>query len=157
MDDAGPGNKAVGHRRWIMYPPQVRMGNGMTSTSNALTVLGAPIKPARPNPAWVGWPTAGWFPAPLEPAGRWSLSSGDDGARFARAKVSVTGPSGERLRVHRFPIQDGYGKPTVVFRVRGIAGHGAYRVTVRGIRLPDRATPVRHTYTVRLFQRPQSR
>jgi hypothetical protein len=152
MDDAGPGNKAVGHRRWIMYPPILAMGNGMTSTSNALTVVGTPSRPTRPDPAWVSWPTAGWFPTPLEPNGRWSLSAGDSGARFAHAHVRVTDRSGDSLRVHRFRTELWVGEPTVVFHVRGLATHGAYTVTVRGIRLPGRSAPVRHSYVVRLFQ-----
>jgi hypothetical protein len=105
MDDEGPSNKAAGHRRWIMYPPLLTMGNGMTSTANALTVIGTATRPAPPDPAWVSWPTAGWFPAPLEPNGRWSLSSGDSGARFGRAHVRVTTSAGPALQVHRFRPQ----------------------------------------------------
>jgi hypothetical protein len=101
----------------------------------------------------VSWPTARWFPAPLEPAGRWSLSSGDDGADFRHARVRVEDPSGAALQVRRFRAEPGIiGEPTVVFHVDGLGRHGAYKVIVRGIRLPGRTAPVRHAYTVRLFQ-----
>jgi hypothetical protein len=150
MDDLGANNRIVGHRRWVMYPPSYKMGNGMTSTTNALWVIG-PARASRPNPAWVSWPTAGWFPSPLEPNGRWSLSSGDDGADFSHARVHVETAAGAGRRVHRFSVAVGYGKPTLVFHVDNIASVGAYKVTVRGIKLPGRATAVRHSYVVRLF------
>jgi hypothetical protein len=151
MDDAGDGNTFAGHRRWIMNPPTLTMGNGMTATTNALWVLG-PTSASRPDPAWVSWPTAGWFPAPLEPAGRWSLSSGDDGADFSNARVHVETATGAGRRAHEYPVADGYGPRTIVFQVSNVSRPGTYKVTVRGIRLPGRAAPVRHTYTVRLFQ-----
>jgi hypothetical protein len=152
MDDAGPSNIVVGHRRWVMNPPTLTMGNGMTSTTNALTVFGAATSDSRPDPAWVSWPTAGWFPAPLEPDGRWSLSAGDDGADFSHARVHVETASGAGRRAHKYPVATGYGPPTIVFDVDNVSRPGTYRVTVRGIRLPGRSTRVRHTYTVRLFQ-----
>jgi hypothetical protein len=151
MDDGGSGNEAAGHRRWIMYAPTLRMGNGMTSTTNALTVFGAATGPSRPNPRWVSWPTAGWFPGPLEPGGRWSLSSGDAGADFSQARVHVAKLDGTALPVQTYPVADGYGPRTIVFQVGDLARHGAYRVTVRGIGLSGRSTPVKHVYMVRLF------
>ena len=63
MDDMGSSNIFAGHRRWLMNPPATKFGNGSTSTSNALWVLG-PTSDERPNPAWVSWPTRGWFPGP---------------------------------------------------------------------------------------------
>jgi hypothetical protein len=151
MADGGSNNKAAGHRRWIMYPPTVKMGNGMTSTTNALWVFG-PTRASRPSPDWVSWPTAGFFPAPLEPQSRWSLSSGVAGANFRQARVHVESASGAVKKAHVFRIQDGYGMPTIVFQLKSVPRVGTFKVTVRGIRLPGRAAPVRHAYTVRLFQ-----
>lgn len=151
MDDEGSFNTVVGHRRWIMYPPTTRMGSGTTATSNALWVLG-PTGRANPNPAWVGWPTAGWFPAPLEPNGRWSLSSGSDATDFSNAHVSVVRKAtGQRLRVRAYTVVVGYGKPTLVWHTTGLRATGAYRVTVRGIADPSRASRFARGYTVRLF------
>jgi hypothetical protein len=151
MDDGGSNNLAVGHRRWIMYPPTLKMGNGMTSTTNALWVFG-PTSRSRPNPNWVSWPTAGFFPSTLEPQNRWSLSAGVGGADFRQARVHVENASGVVKKVHIYRVQDGYGMPTIVFQVKSIPRVGTFKVTVRGIRLPGRATPVRHSYTVRLFE-----
>ncbi|HSS67134.1 MAG TPA: CAP domain-containing protein [Nocardioidaceae bacterium] len=150
MDDGGSGNEVVGHRRWIMYPPTLKMGNGMTATTNALTVFGGASSSTRPNPRWVSWPTAGWFPGPIEPAGRWSLSSGA-GADFSQARVRVEA-GGSQLPVQTYPVVNGYGAPTIVFQVSDVHSPGSYTVTVRGIRLSGRSTPVNHQYKVRLFR-----
>jgi hypothetical protein len=152
MDDGGDGNEAAGHRRWIMYPPTLKMGNGMTATTNALWVFGGASSLSRPDPRWVSWPTDGCFPAPLEPNGRWSLSSGDDTADFSQARVRVTTSTGAVRNVQVYPVANGYGEPTLVFQVDNVGRPGTYTVTVRGIRLTGRSTPVRHTYTVRLFR-----
>jgi hypothetical protein len=135
-----------------MNPPTLTMGNGMTATTNALWVFGGATSQSRPDPAWVSWPTAGWFPAPLEPAGRWSLSSGDDSADFSQARVHVETAVGAGRRVHEYPVAVGYGPPTLVFAVSNASRPGTYKVTVRGIRLSGHSSPVRHSYTVRLFQ-----
>jgi uncharacterized protein YkwD len=150
MDDYGDSNTFVGHRRWIMYPPSVKMGSGSTATSNALWVLG-PTRDSRPNPTWVSWPTAGYFPAPLEPDGRWSLSAGLSGTNFSHARVSVRTAGGQARSVHVYPVAVGYGKDTLVWEVNNIGTSGTYKVTVRGIKQPGRAHPFAHTYTVRLF------
>jgi len=71
MEDPGPGNNMAGHRRWILYPPQVTMGSGSTSGSNALYVQGAQAAPSPPPPAWVPWPSPGYVPFQVEPKGRW--------------------------------------------------------------------------------------
>jgi hypothetical protein len=153
MDDGGSGNEIAGHRRWIMYPPTVTMGNGMTSTTNALTVFGGAASSSRPDPRWVSWPTDGWFPGPLEPSGRWSLSSGDDSADFSQATAKVVSArTGDSLSVQVYPPANGYGEPTLVFQVSGVRSPGAYTVTVRHIQLSGRPTAVKHVYTVRLFK-----
>ena len=149
MDDPGGSNIYVGHRRWIMYPHSTVLGNGATTTTNALWVIG-PTDFDRPNPAWVGWPTAGWFPTPLEPIGRWSLSAGDDSTDFSDARVSVT-HAGERLDVDPHPVAVGYGKPTLAWEVSGADRPGTYRVTVRRIHQSGDDT-VSHSYRVRLFK-----
>jgi hypothetical protein len=150
MDDMGAGNTSCGHRRWILYPPAAGMGSGTTSTANALWVFG-PTRESRPNPSWVSWPTAGWFPEPLEPHGRWSLSAGNDSTDFSHATVTVDEMGGARLDLDIAPVVQGYGKNTLVWDVSGLDPSGSYDVTVRGIRQSGRSGAFTHRYAVRLF------
>ncbi|GCD90705.1 hypothetical protein NLS1_27110 [Nocardioides sp. LS1] len=149
MDDPGPGNHAAGHRRWVLNPYVDTMGNGLTAQANSLYVFG-PTDDRNTNPAWVAWPTRGWFPGPLEPGGRWSLSSGDAAADFSHATVVVKRgtTTKTRLKVTRFTPEVGYGQPTLVFQVAGVRATGTYTVVVRDIR---GGGPARHRYVVRLF------
>lgn len=152
LSDWGASNTAVGHRRWLMYPFTTTMGSGSTSQANAFWVLGA-SDPSRANPAYVGWPTEGWFPRTLEPQGRWSLSSGQDSTRFGSAKVRVVRvASGAVLKVTRHQVVDGYGMPTLVWEMpRRFARTGAYRVTVSGIGEQGTSATTSTSYVVRLF------
>ncbi len=63
--DGGSNNTAVGHRRWIMFPPASTMGSGSTSNANSLWVFGAQV--ARPHTSPVEWPSAGYFLASSNP------------------------------------------------------------------------------------------
>lgn len=148
MRDAGDNNTAVGHRRWLLNPYAVAMGSGATSTANAMTVVG-PSDAARPSPAWVGWPTAGWFPSTMEPNGRWSMSAGDRRVNLAKAKVSVW-RNGTRIPVSQLRVQNGFAQPTLVWQLPAAAGAGqTYRVQVTGMRLGKRKLST--AYDVRLF------
>lgn len=152
MDDPGRRNRAVGHRRWIMNPWATTMGNGSTTTANALLVVGREHR-RRPVPEWVPWPTPGWFPDDLEPAGRWSLSATDDRVSFRKARVVVRDPTGDRLKVSVHRERRGYASPTVVFEVDGIRRSGArrnYTVTVSHVDGPG-AAALTYRYRVRLF------
>ena len=137
MRDSGDGNVAAGHRRWIMNPSALTFGTGSTASANALWVFGA-TSSSQADPAWVSWPTAGYFPSQLEPAGRWSLTSG--GADFSDAKVSVKTASGTAVKVTKtYTPVVGYADPTLVWEMGTIArvtGTAAttYRVTVSGIK-----------------------
>ena len=142
MDDDGANNAAVGHRRWLLYPPRAAFATGDTDgagtafAANALGVFGAAA--ARPaTPQGVAWPPAGYVPYQNLPArsGRWSLSY--PGADFGGATVSVTGPGGA-LPVTREAIANGYGDNTIVFVPFGVSyaaplADTAYTVTVSGI------------------------
>jgi uncharacterized protein YkwD len=146
LSDPGAENVAVGHRRWILNPAARAFGNGLTTTSHALYVVG-PTSTHNPSPAWVPWPTAGWFPSDLEPGGRWSLASGSAGADLSRARVRVQ-RDGTPVQVHRHPFVRGFGMPTIAWEIDGVVGPGTYTVTVSGIR---GAAARRVTYTVRVF------
>lgn len=150
MTDGGSSNIAAGHRRWLLNPFSTVMGSGSTSTANALTVIG-PTSAYRPNPRYVSWPTAGWFPNPMEPQGRWSLSSGLNSVSFARARVAVY-DGAHRLAVHKYPVENGYAQPTLVWQMpAGISQTHPYRVVVTGIRQAHHRRALSYTYTVRLF------
>lgn len=147
MDDRGPTNRVVGHRRWLLRPQAKTFGNGMTNTASAIWVIG-PTSSRKANPRWVPWPSAGWFPSGLEPHGRWSIGSGSDRANFSRARVTVRKKGGSRLDVRKYKPVNGYAKPTLVFRVKGLDKTGTYVATVRGVR---GVRDSRHTWTVKLF------
>ena len=156
MSDPGAGNAFVGHRRWILFPPAQTMGTGSTSNTNALYVFGATAAPnAYADPTWVPWPTSGYFPEPLEPGGRWSLS-GDSthDYDFSNAKVSVKDFDGNPLTSTLETPAAGYGNDTLVWEVAGVAKPAAgsesdYVVSVTGIVVSGQT--VSHNYVVRLF------
>lgn len=150
MDDPGSTNTAVGHRRWVLNPFTTQVGTGSTDTANALTVIG-PTSSSRPNPRWVGWPTAGYFPNAIEPDGRWSLSSGRRNVSFAHARVRVY-YGGTQLAVHKYPVENGYAQPTLVWQMpAGFSTTGSYRVVVTHIKKKGSKRPLRTAYTVNLF------
>ena len=87
MYDFGSGNTAVGHRRWILYPPQTLLGTGSTTQADALYVLHTSTwsRPAD-APTWISWPPKGFVPySQVYP--RFSLSR--QGAAFGAATVQV--------------------------------------------------------------------
>lgn len=159
MDDPGSSNTAAGHRRWIMRPETATMGSGSTSSANALWIFGADA-PDAAVPQWVSWPTAGYFPSPLEPEGRWSLSASDPDVTFSGATVTVRDAAGDPLAVNVYEPVEGYGHNTLVWDVTGIeiptdAGEAAYTVRVSNIKGSgtDAST---FEYEVRLFSPPFS-
>lgn len=150
MDDRGSSNTAVGHRRWILNPFSTAMGSGSTTTSNALQVIG-PSSASRPNPAYVGWPTAGYFPNALEPGGRWSLSAGSKRVSFARSVVRVWW-NGHAIPVRKYGVQNGYAQPTLVWQMPStFPKTGTYRVTVSKIKYKGKRKKRTYTYYVRMF------
>ncbi len=150
MEDDGSSNVAAGHRRWLMNPYATAMGNGATDHANAITVIG-PTSASRPNPAWVSWPTPGYFPDALEPKGRWSLSAGNSSTSFSRARVRVT-RNGSAVQVRRQPVHNGYAKPTLVWELPdSVARSGTFRVVVSGIRRAGSTKRFTRAYTVTMF------
>lgn len=148
LSDWGSFNHAVGHRRWLLYPYLAHVGLGMTSTSSAIYVI-SDFGTRRANPAWVAWPSRGWFPAQLEPQGRWSLSAGSDEISFAHARVSVT-VGGADVPVQRYRPETGYGKATLVWQMTP-ADPGTYHVTVSHIENTRTHRWTSHRYTVHVF------
>ncbi|HET7682189.1 MAG TPA: hypothetical protein VFK34_00815, partial [Marmoricola sp.] len=151
MDDRGSENVAVGHRRWVLYPFTRIMGNGSTSSANALQVVG-PTSSTRPNPRWTSWPSSGYFPSTMEPAGRWSLSSGIRSEDFSRSVIRIW-HNGHRIYPRRYAVHSGYGMPTVVWRMPAEASRvGTYKISVARITRPGLGRYYGHTYYVRIFR-----
>ena len=150
LREPGAANAAVGHRRWLLNPFSTKMGSGSTRTANAITVIG-PTAARRPNPPWVSWPSAGYFPRPLEPGGRWSLSAGNTRADFRRATVRVY-RNGQRVRAVELRVHSGYAMPTMVWQIPARqAGSGTFRVVVRGVHRSGTSKTFGRSYYVRMF------
>jgi hypothetical protein len=142
MDDSGGGNAAVGHRRWILYPPQANIATGDIPAgtwrgANALWVLG-PFGTRPPTPNGVAWPPEGFVPWDLLPASshRWSFSY--PGANFSSAAASVTPASGAPYPITYESVANGYGDNTRVFVPTGFsysrpATDTTYSVTISGV------------------------
>ncbi len=149
MKELGSSNYAVGHRRWLLNPFSIQMGSGATNTANAITVIG-PTSMYRPNPAWVSWPSMGYFPDTLEPNGRWSLSAGDRRMNFKNARVRVY-RNGALVQTVKNPVANGYAMPTIVWQMpASISKSGSFKVVVSGIRKGKRKKVTR-TYGVAMF------
>jgi uncharacterized protein YkwD len=155
MKDDGEFNTVVGHRRWVLNPSAQTMGSGSTPMSEVLWVQGATATKFK-NPKWVAWPSAGFFPEQLEPDGRWSLSANAAFAyNFGKAKVSVTSPSGKKLKVKVLSRNDqGYGNDTIVWNVSGVKGApgaktAVYTVKVSGVKKGSKK--LSYSYKVRMF------
>lgn len=146
--DPGASNAAVGHRRWLLNPFATAMGTGSTHAANAITVIG-PSSTSRPNPSWVAWPSAGYFPNALEPGGRWSLSAGNRGVNFRKAKVRVF-RNGTAIRTVKHRVVSGYAQPTLAWQIPASqAKAGTYRVVVQGIKIGKKRFST--YYDVRMF------
>ncbi|MET0997157.1 MAG: CAP domain-containing protein, partial [Marmoricola sp.] len=150
MKDSGSNNYGVGHRRWLLNPFATTMGSGSTRTANAVTVIG-PKSMSRPNPRFVSWPSAGYFPRTLEPQGRWSLSAGNRNTDFRRATVRVS-RNGKPVGVRKYRVENGYAQPTLVWQMRaGAVASGTVHVIVSGIRVAGSHRVYSRNYYVRMF------
>ena len=160
MADGGAHNAAVGHRRWILDPAQTQMGVGYAGSFGALYVL-APGRASNPNPWMTPWPSAGYFPAELEPSGRWNVTFNRPDLNFSRAKVRVTG--GGKTKTAKIVYRDGIGAGSgvqsgITFEVpastRKVTKSKARTVTVKvsgiTVRGKHKLAPV--TYKVKLFK-----
>ncbi|MES2933516.1 MAG: hypothetical protein V4805_08525 [Pseudomonadota bacterium] len=142
-DPGGGGNAAVGHRRWILFPPQTAMGSGSVPSNvggprtNALWSLGPfGSRPATPN--GTAWPPRGFVPYQVLPlsSNRWSFSF--PGANFSAASVTVTAVGGSTLAVTKEALVNGYGDNTIVFKPAGVvtappATDVTYNVAISGV------------------------
>jgi uncharacterized protein YkwD len=127
----------LGHRRWILYPPQAEIGTGDTSNANALWVLGPfGARPSTPN--GVAWPPAGFVPYPLVSASaRWSFSIAN--TNFAGATVEVRNGQNQIVPINTTIDPMGFGDPSISFLptagswAYATSGDTVYDVTVSNV------------------------
>jgi hypothetical protein len=119
MEDPGTNNKALGHRRWILYPRQTQMGTGSTGNANALWVIGS--FGARPTtPSFVAWPPAGFVPRQVVYP-RWSFSVNTDASvDLSGATVAMT-RGGVSVPLVILPNAVGYGDNTIAWEPTGLS------------------------------------
>ena len=158
MDDPGTGgNSAVGHRRWVLYPPTQIMGVGnIPSTggwaANDLWVIGGSgSRPAQP--AWVAWPPPNFVPWQIMPhsSGRWSFSY--PGATFTGASVFMK-QAGTNVALTMEAQAQGYGDNTIVWDPQGVPASAPsadlkYSVTVSNVVVGGQSQVF--TYNVTIF------
>jgi len=156
MDDHGAGNTAVGHRRWILYPPIKIMGAGNIPgdggwAANDLWVIGgAGSRPAQPE--WVAWPPKGYLPYQNLPRSsrRWSFSYRN--AIFTSATVFMQ-HAGTNIPVILEDQKTGYGDNTIVWVPQGVptgapASDLTYTVTVSNVVVSSQARVFTYDVTI---------
>jgi len=154
LDDAGWGNEDAGHRDWLLTPSLGKIGFGSAGDFNALYVKNdesVDLAGKGAEPLWRSWPSAGWFPAQLEPSGRWSFTTARGDISFAKAKVtvkvggkkvkqSVVSRAGQLVFDLATPPKVKKGKVVKV------------TVTISGMVLREKTKLPAHSYTVKLFR-----
>lgn len=161
MRDPGAGNVAAGHRRWILYPQNRRMGSGDIpggngySPANALRAWDNNFGGPRPNTRdpFVAWPPKGYVPYQVVFA-RWSFAY--PGANFDSATVTVT-HGGASVPVTRYAPAYGYGENTLVWLVNNMPDSAAwprpsaddpYVVTIKNVNINSQVREFTYTVTV---------
>jgi hypothetical protein len=152
-------NYAVGHRRWLLNPAASEFAFGTTTNASVMQVIGLKTNSANNNPAYVAWPSSGYFPNTIEPAGRWSLS-GRSTACFNNAQVSVqNGSKSIKISLLSRAVRS-YGNPTIVWQMpSSLNKTGTYKVQVSNINQwtgsacsTSSSTNTSYTYSVNLFR-----
>jgi len=165
VQDFGANNSEVGHRRWILYPPETVMGIGDVPQEGALPAANltwvfdprsfGPRPPTRQP--FVSWPPAGYVPWQLA-FPYWSFSYPD--ADFSAATVTMES-NGVSVAVSSYLPDNGFGDNTLVWVPMGLdATSGStlfpfsgtdtvYGVTVSNVNVAG--TNLAFTYNVTLF------
>jgi uncharacterized protein YkwD len=163
IEDPGAGNVSVGHRRWILYPPQVEMGVGSTDGpnsqgfspgANALWVIGD-FGPRPSQPEWIAWPPIGFVPYQIV-SPRWSLSRNRNlfAVDFSQATVTMT-HNGQSVSLTVLPYQDDAfrGDDTIVWEPEDLGLNAAmpdqiFTVTVSNIIIDGTSQTFTYNVTV---------
>jgi hypothetical protein len=163
--DYGAKNNDVGHRRWILYPPEIVMGVGDVASQGAdaaanLTYVFDPAsfgaRPATRQP-YVSWPPEGFVPIQVVyPYWSFGLSNAD----LSAATITMTSNGVPVTKVIQ-PYQTGFGENTLVWVPMGLdATTGgtsfpfngqdtAYSVTVNNINFGG--ATIEYSYNVTVF------
>ncbi|MBN13408.1 MAG: hypothetical protein CMI17_10505, partial [Opitutaceae bacterium] len=178
MQDKGSGNTAVGHRRWLLYPPMLEMGTGdvpggeipaeaqantpgdstTVRRANAIHVFSSNNFGALPDIdfPYVAFPQKGYVPYHIVYP-RWSFAI--DGANFSAASVSMT-RDGSPIAVAIEPYDaPGLGSNSLVWVYDGLNANNShthakpdsdvtYSITIDGI---QNAPETSYTYNVIVF------
>jgi len=162
MDDSSNVQGAnVGHRSWLIDPFTRYMGVGQVDASGygwgggAIYVVNPKSATKNPNPQWLRWPTAGFFPKAMEPSGLWSFMTAQPGYDLSKAKATIKKGT-KALKLATLYDSGHGGQSGIIMQVRVPrtrtyqAKAGAYSVTITGIRYRGvKQSPV--TYKVKLF------
>ncbi len=152
IEDAGAGNKPVGHRAWLLYPQLKAIGHGSTSSTNCLMWKDNLGMPPTNMPEFVAYPPEEYMPAPLV-FERWSFSIPN--ANFSSATVTMKDASNNDVSLNIIHVAAPSGAPDarIVWKPNGINTSSPddqiYTVTVAGI---TGATSGSYTYDVIIFQ-----
>lgn len=150
IQDPGPNNQAVGHRRWLLYPKAKKFGNGITGTKNVIYVSDNFTNPSGNNKPYVAYPPDGYIPAPLV-YDRWSFSI--PYADFSYAYVRMTDDKGYGVQLNVIHYNGAYGDPAIVWEPTGIQLYNSYdktyTVTIGGIRNSAQSI---YTYNTTIIQ-----
>ncbi len=126
MRDQGASNQPVGHRRWILYPPQVQMATGSTDGVNGLffgsnvlyVFAGFGSRPGAPSV--VAWPGEGFVPYQVVYP-RWSLSlNSEPFADYSTATVTMT-KDAANVPLTVVSRTDSFGDNTLVWEPSGLS------------------------------------
>ncbi len=144
--DFGAKNNEVGHRRWILYPPEIVMGVGDvpgagTNAAANLTFVFDPAsfgaRPATRQP-YVAWPPEGFTPYQVVfPYWSFALTNAD----FTNATVTMTS-NGVPVTTVIQPYQVGFGENTLVWVPMGLDA------TTEGTTFPFNGTDTVYSITV---------
>lgn len=137
IEDYGPDNFPVGHRRWIFNPGLTEIGTGDTNYSNALFVVNSNDRDSfttREEDGFVMWPPRGFVPrATIFP--RWSISHTTANFSNATVKIEFNG----RIKVIDDPYSDSESignLHTLVFEwIRPSKGTGPVKITISNIEI----------------------
>lgn len=145
MDDWGSNNSAVGHRRWILYPPLSSVGSGTVNGGDTLKVIGGWGSRAD-TPNGVSWPSMGYFPLQHLPGSkRWSFSK--SGVGVSNATVSMT-KNGVPVGVTLEPFYYGYGDDTIVWLPDSVDSTPAnYVVTLKNVTVNGATSTISYPIT----------
>lgn len=178
MQDKGSGNTAVGHRRWLLYPPMIEMGTGdapggeipaeaqagipgdstTVRRANAIHVFSPNNFGTFPDIdfPYVAFPQEGYVPYHIVHP-RWSFAI--DGANFSAASISMTRDGSPIAAVLEPYDAPGLGSNTLVWVYDGLNANNShthakpdsdvtYSVTIDGI---QNAPETSYTYNVIVF------